>query len=90
MRASSIVIRVATYLLLCNFISVIEALKLVDVNNAEADSQLLQIDSQLDASNGVRLTLKRRQKYLYDYFFPKNMRDDIELKQAKKQSPSLA
>ena len=33
---------------------------------------------------GVRIALKRRQKYLYDYFFPKNMRDDIEQRKSEK------
>lgn len=38
---------------------------------------------------GVRIALKRRQKYLYDYFFPKNMRDDIEeRRQAKANKTS--
>lgn len=32
--------------------------------------------------NRVRVVLKRRQKYLYDYFFPKNMRDSIEERKA--------
>lgn len=50
----------------------------------------------VSAQAGVRLVLKRRQKYLYDYFFPKNMRDDIEARhkkqehQAKNQSLSFA
>ena len=36
-----------------------------------------QLKSQAEAEliQGVRLVLKRRQKYMYDYFFPKNMRD---------------
>ena len=40
------------------------------------------MESSLESEtmNGVRLVLKRRQKYLYDYFFPKNMRDHIEEK----------
>jgi hypothetical protein len=32
----------------------------------------------------IRVVLKRRQKYLYDYFFPKNMRDAIDEKKKKK------
>lgn len=40
--------------------------------------QSLSTDSQQSAMNGVRLVLKRRQKYLYDYFFPKNMRDSVD------------
>ena len=89
MKPSSIIIRVITCLALSHLVTIATALKLVDIDD-EAESILVQTDSQLDSSNGIRLTLKRRQKYLYDYFFPKNMRDDIELKEAKKQSPSLA
>jgi len=40
----------------------------------------------MQVMNGVRLVLKRRQKYLYDYFFPKNMRDSIEEKEDRMQS----
>jgi len=83
---------VATYLVCCNIISTIAALKLVEIDDDSiiADDQLIQTDTQLDSTNGVRIALKRRQKYLYDYFFPKNMREDIEMKEAKKKSPSLA
>jgi hypothetical protein len=52
--------------------------------NLISDDLLVQTESELDQRNGVRITLKRRQKYLYDYFFPKNMREDIEMKEAKK------
>lgn len=38
---------------------------------SQAESELVQ---------GVRLVLKRRQRYMYDYFFPKNMRDMEEKK----------
>ena len=51
-----------------------------EISNEEHD--FVQTESSLDldseAMNGVRLVLKRRQKYLYDYFFPKNMRDHVE------------
>ena len=45
--------------------------------------QSQQLELGVEAQAGVRLVLKRRQKYLYDYFFPKNMRDDIEMRHKK-------
>ena len=40
------------------------------------------LDSESSAT--IRIVLKRRQKYLYDYFFPKNMRDALEEKKKNK------
>lgn len=39
-----------------------------------------EVEEKTDSSLGIKVMLKRRQKYLYDYFFPKNMRDYIEEK----------
>ena len=41
--------------------------------------------SSIESQATIRLVLKRRQKYLYDFFFPKNMRDTIEDKKKKNQ-----
>ena len=42
-----------------------------------------------ESSANIRLVLKRRQKYLYDYFFPKNMRDAIDEKKKNNGVSSL-
>lgn len=46
------------------------------------------LDSESSAT--IRIVLKRRQKYLYDYFFPKNMRDALEEKKKNKTASSSA
>ena len=60
-----------------------------DISLLQQSQQLdLEAASSLEATSGVRLVLKRRQKYLYDYFFPKNMRDDIASRKSQHKSNS--
>ena len=54
---------------------------LMSLSEAEASSEA-------NTMTGAKVVLKRRQKYLYDYFFPKNMRDSIEERNMMKQSPA--
>mmetsp|Transcript_19565 Transcript_19565/g.30088 ORF Transcript_19565/g.30088 Transcript_19565/m.30088 type:complete len:103 (-) Transcript_19565:1352-1660(-) len=63
-------------------------------SETKADSEIATeaaTEVEVEAAASARLVLKRRQKYLYDYFFPKNMRDSIEVhKVAQSKNKTLA
>lgn len=54
--------------------SLVPKKEVTNLAQVTADQQTM-MEAEADLIQGVRLVLKRRQKYMYDYFFPKNMRD---------------